>query len=160
MRLCPPVRHTFFPCCLHYHLLNLSQCFPNIAWLSCLGISDVTGCILLLVTFSKRAYHPLQPQFAAKCPTRQPLGNIHLQSWRACLLRDKWMKRLAQFHSDKSRCVLPAVCSVMQFRSSASLFTCRASAENEEGRRMFNRETTLSGINDTLVSCHDLWKIG
>lgn len=74
MRPCPPVQHTFFPCCLHYHLLNLSQCFPNIAWLSCLGIPDITECILQLGTFSKRTYHPLQPQFASMCPTRQLFG--------------------------------------------------------------------------------------
>lgn len=131
MRPYPPVQRTFFPCCLHYHLLNLSQCFPNIAWLSCLGISDVTERILWLVTFSKKSHHPLLPQFASQCPTRQLLANICLQSWRVFTLRQ--LNGLAQIHNDKPRCVLPAACSVMEFRSSASHFTCHVSAEKEQG---------------------------
>lgn len=160
MCLCPPVQHTsFFPCCVHYQLLNLSQCFPNIAWLSWLGIFDLTEHLLLLVTFSKRAYYLPQPQFATECPTRQLLGNVHLQSQRVCLLWDNWMKGHVQTHSDE-KMLCPSCCMFCHVLTlSACLFICPVSAENEEGRRMFNRETTLAGINDILMTCHDLWKI-
>lgn len=58
-------------------------------------------------------------------------------------------------HNNKSLCILPAA----WLRSSASLSTHSVLAGNEEGRRMFNRKRTLSGVNYTLLSCHKLWKV-